>query len=103
MMNEGWYDHWVAGAMIDDQLWHQALVMDHVLESLQGQDHGTNNVLMWTLLRRGIIDMSGEDSPWNSSTRSMCYLVALSCHLWGLLASERTWVSLPLCSLSFWD
>lgn len=51
MMNEGWYDHWVTGATIDDQLWHQALVVDCVLESLQGQDHGTNNVLMWTLLR----------------------------------------------------
>ena len=25
-MRDNWYHHWVAGAMLDDQLWHQALV-----------------------------------------------------------------------------
>ena len=35
-MREGWYHHWVSGVMLDDQLWHQTLVMDHVLELLHG-------------------------------------------------------------------
>ena len=59
--------------MLDDQLWHQALVMDRVLESLRGSEQGPNNAMMWTLLRQGIIDANVVDKPWNGSTRSMRY------------------------------
>ena len=45
-MRDNWYHHWVAGAMLDDQLWHQALVMDRVLESLRGSEQGPNNAMM---------------------------------------------------------
>ena len=55
-MRDNWYHHWVAGATLDDQLWHQALVMDRVLESLWGSEQGPNDAMMWTLLRRGVID-----------------------------------------------
>ena len=64
-MRDNWYHHWVAGAMLDDQLWHQALVMDRVLESLRGSEQGPNDAMMWTLLRRGIIDADSVDKPWN--------------------------------------
>ena len=47
---DGWYHHWVSGAMLDDQLWHQKLVMDCVLESLHGSEQGPNDAMMWTLL-----------------------------------------------------
>ena len=50
MMHDNWYHHWVAGAMLDDQLWHQALVMDCVLELLHGSEQGPNDAMMWTLL-----------------------------------------------------
>ena len=50
-MRDNWYHHWVAGATLDDQLWHQALVMDRVLESLRGSKQGPNDAMMWTLLR----------------------------------------------------
>ena len=49
-MRDDWYHHWVAGATLDDQLWHQALVMDHILESLRGSEQGPNDAMMWTLL-----------------------------------------------------
>ena len=52
-MRDNWYHHWVAGAMLDDQLWHQALVMDRVLELLRGSKQGPNDAMMWTLLCRG--------------------------------------------------
>ena len=94
MMCNNWYHHWVAGATLDDQLWHQALVMDCVLESLRGSEQGPNNAMMWTLLRRGVIDVSVVDKPWNRSTQSMRYLAVLVGRLWGLLAGERTRVSL---------
>ena len=93
-MHDNWYHHWVAGATLNDQLWNQALVMDHVLESLHGSEQGPNDVMMWTLLRRGIIDASVIDKPWNGSTQSMRYSAVLVGRLWGLLAGERTWVSL---------
>ena len=67
MMREGWYHHWVPGASLDNQLWHQALVMDHVLESLWGSKQNSNNAMMWTLLQQGVINASGEDSPWDGS------------------------------------
>ena len=89
MMCNNWYHHWVAGAMLDDQLWHQALVMDCVLESLRGSEQGLNDVMMWMLLHRGVVD-----KPWNRSTWSMRYLAMLMGRLWGLLARERTRVSL---------
>ena len=93
-MRDNWYHHWVAEAMLDDQLWHQALVMDRVLESLHSSEQGPNDAMMWTLLRRRVIDANGVDKPWSGSTRSMRYLAVLVGRLWGLLAGERTRVSL---------
>ena len=89
-MRNNWYHHWVTGATLNDQLWRQALVMDHVLESLRGSEQGPNDAMMWTLLRQGIIDASVVDKPWNRSTRSMRYSAVLIGRLWGLLAGERT-------------
>ena len=80
--------------MLNNQLWHQALVMDCVLELLHGSEQGPNDVMMWTLLCCGIIDASIVDKPWNGSTRSMRYSAILVGRLWGLLAGERTRVSL---------
>ena len=39
-MHDNWYHHWVVRASLDDQLWHQALVMNHILESLCGSEQG---------------------------------------------------------------
>ena len=80
--------------MLDDQLWHQALVMDCILELLHGSEQGPNNAMMWMLLCCGIINASVVDKPWNGSTRSMRYSAMLMGRLWGLLAGERTRVSL---------
>ena len=80
--------------MLDDQLWHQALVMDRVLESLRSSEQGPNDVMMWTLLHRDVIDGSVVDKPWNRLTQSMRYSAILVGRLWGLLAGERTRVSL---------
>ena len=103
-MRDGWYHHWVSGATLDDQLWHQALVMDRVLESLCGSEQSMNNVMMWTLLRQGVIDASVMDKPWDGSTHSMRYSAILVGWLWGLLAGERTRVSLhPLFQLVWTD
>ena len=93
-MCDNWYHHWVAGATLDDQLWHQALVMDRVLELLRGSEQGPNDAMMWMLLCRGIIDADSIDKPWNGSTRSMRYSAVLVGRFWGLLAGERTRVSL---------
>ena len=68
--------------------------MDQVLELLCGSEQGPNDVMMWTLLHRGIVDASVVDKPWDRSTWSMRYLAVLVGHLWGLLAGERTRVSL---------
>ena len=70
------------------------LVMDCVLELLQGSKQGPNNAMMWTLLQCGILDASAVDKLWDGSTQSMQYLAVLVGHLWGLLAGERTRVSL---------
>ena len=67
-MHEGWYHHWVLGATLDDQLWHQTLVMGCVLELLWGSEQGPNDVMMWTLLHCGIVDASAVDKPWDRST-----------------------------------
>ena len=77
MMCKNWYHHWVSGATLNDQLWHQALVMDHVLESLHGSEQDPNDVMMWTLLCHSVIDASVVNKPWNGSTRSMRYLAIL--------------------------
>ena len=90
MMHDNWYHHWVARATLDNQLWHQALVMDCVLESLRGSEQGPNNVMMWMLLCQGVIDASVINKPWNGSTQSMRYSAVLVGRLWGLLAGERT-------------
>ena len=97
LMHDNWYHHWVAGATLDDQLWHQALVMDRVLESLRGSEQGPNDAMMWTLLRQGVVDTDSVDKPWNRSTRSMRYSAILVGRLWGLLAGERTRVSVRIC------
>ena len=68
--------------------------MDRVLESLRGSEQGPNDAMMWTLLRRGVIDADVVDKPWNGLTRSMRYSAVLVGRLWGLLAGERTRVGL---------
>ena len=93
-MRDNWYHHLVAGAMLDDQLWHQALVMDHVLESLRSSEQGPNDAMMWMLLRHGVVDADIVDKPWNRLTQSMRYSAVLVGRLWGLLTGERTRVSL---------
>ena len=93
-MRNNWYHHWVTGVTLDDQLWHQALVMDRVLELLHSSEQGPNNAMMWMLLHRGIVDASVMDKPWDGSTQSMRYSAMLMGWLWGLLAGERTRVSL---------
>ena len=90
-MRDNWYHHWVAGATLDNQLWHQTLVMDRVLESLWGSEQGPNDMMMWTLLHQGVIDADSVDKPWSGSTRSMRYSAVL---IGSLLAGERTRVSL---------
>ena len=103
-MRDNWYHHWVAGATLDDQLWHQALVMDRILELLHGSEQGPNGVMMWTLLCRGVVDANVVDKPWDRSTQSIRYLAVLVGRLWGLLAGERTRVSLhPSFQLSQTD
>ena len=78
--------------------------MDRVLESLRGSEQGPNDAMMWTLLHRGVIDADVVDKPWNGSTRSMRYSAVLVGRLWGLLAGERTRVSLyPLFHLNWTD
>ena len=93
-MHDNWYHHWVAGASLDNQLWHQALVMDRVLESLRGSERGPNDAMMWILLHRGVIDADIVDKPWSGLTWSMRYSAMLVGRFWGLLAGERTRVSL---------
>ena len=63
MMENNWYSYWVPGATIDDQMWHQSLVVDRVLESLRGSRPGPNDDMMWTLIQRGILDMDSDDTP----------------------------------------
>ena len=46
-MRDNWYHHWVAGVTLNDQLWHQALVMDRVLELLWGSKQGPNDAMMY--------------------------------------------------------
>ena len=67
-MCEGWYHHWVLGATLDNQLWHQTLVMDCILESFRGSEQGPNDAMVWTLLHCGIVDASVVDKPWDGST-----------------------------------
>ena len=93
-MHDTWYHHWVARVSLDNQLWHQALVMDRVLESLCSSEQGPNDAMMWTLLHCGVIDAGVVDKPWSGSTQFMRYLATLVSRLWGLLAGERTRVSL---------
>ena len=80
--------------MLNDQPWHQALVMDRMLKLLHSSEQNPNGAMMWTLLHWGIIDASVIDKPWNGSTQSMRYSAVLIGRLWGLLAGERTRVSL---------
>ena len=75
------------------------MVMDCVLESLWGSKQNTNNSMMWTLLQCSVSDVCGEDSPWDGSMRSMRYSAVLVGRLWGLLAGEKTRVSLHLSFL----
>ena len=75
--------------------------MDCVLESLRGSEQGPNDAMMWMLLRRGVIDANVIDKPWDRSTQSMRYSAVLVGRLWGLLAGERTRVSLHP-SFQYW-
>ena len=68
--------------------------MDQVLESLHRSKQGPNDAMMWTLLCHGVIDADVIDKPWNGLTQSMRYSAMLVGRLWGLLAGERTRVSL---------
>ena len=84
---------------MDDQLWHQAMVVHRhqeevrrgILNSLnapgiQGTDDDT---ILFYLIQKGIIDHSDFDKRWDGTTRSMRYTAALGDRLWSLLESEH--------------
>ena len=72
------------------------------MELLHGSKQSDNNAIMWILLQCGVLNPSNEDKVWDSVTHCMYYLATIGCHLWGLLASKRTRISLHALLLLPW-
>jgi len=64
---------WFSGLSLDDQLWHQAMVVDFNQEetwrtSIAMNNCGFNAQMLFHLINRRVIDHSDEDKAWDGST-----------------------------------
>ena len=91
-IQEPWFD----AGYLDDQLWHQALATFHGLESMRGGDFPIDDLVLFHLIRRGVVDHDDMDKRWDSSTRSMRHSLAIGSHLWSLIRKEVDRVSLSV-------
>ena len=94
---------WLGSASLDDQLWHQAMIVDR-RQTLVHRDRVSTQdekILMY-LIERGVIDHSAFDQKNAAATRAMRHSAAMADRLWSMLDKEKEKVRLLyfLCSLS---
>src|ERR1700733_1664561 len=81
---------WMSNLCLDDQLWHQSLVTLRRLDEQQrNQEMPYYDRTFFKMIRKGVIDQTFYDRPWDASTRSMRYSAALSDRLWEMIRFER--------------
>ena len=86
---------------MDDQLFHQTLVTLRRLDEVhRGLIQPYDDRVLYHLLRRGVIDHSPEDRPFDALTRVMRYAASLGDHLWDIALRERERVRIPLKAFS---
>ena len=53
---------WFDVGFLDDQLWHQALMMFHWLELMRGGDFPIDDLALFHLIRRGVVNHDDDDT-----------------------------------------
>jgi hypothetical protein len=84
---------WLDGLVLDDQLFQQAIISIHRLNSFRGQNFPGEEQILYHLLQRGVSDHEAADCPFDASTRSMRHLAVIGERLWHLILEERKRVS----------
>ena len=83
--------------MLDDIVWHQALVTLRRLDSKlrpKRKELPADQWVLYELLRHGVVDPRPRDQAFDVSTRAMRYSAAIADRVWSLLDKETTRVSL---------
>jgi hypothetical protein len=90
---------WLFNLSLDDQLWHQSMVVLRNLdEERRGQSMTLEEQPLFHLIQLGVVDPPASDHPFESATRSMRYSAAIADRLWNLLREERERVSVRATS-----
>ena len=87
--------------MLDDIVWHQALVTLRRLDSnlrLKRKELPADWWVLYELLRHGVVDPRPQDHAFDTSTRATRYSAVIANRVWALLDKETTRVSLLVYS-----
>ena len=82
--------------MLDDIVWHQALVTLRRLDSdlrPKRKELPADQWVLYELLRHGVVDPRPRDRAFNASTWAIRYSAAITDQVWALLDRETTRVS----------
>ena len=88
---------WAAGCMLDDIVWHQALVTLRRFDSdlcPKRKELPADQWVLYELLRHGVVDPRLRDRAFDASMRVMRYSAAVTDCVWALLDKDTTRVSL---------
>ena len=83
--------------MLDNIVWHQALVTLKRLNSElrpKRKELPADQWVLYKLLCHGVVDPRPRDRAFNASTRAMRYSATVTDRVWALLDKETTRVSL---------
>ena len=83
--------------MLDNIVWHQALVTLRRLDSVlrpKRKELPADQWVLYELLCHGVVNPRPRDRAFDASTRAMRYSAAITDRVWALLDKETTRVSL---------
>jgi hypothetical protein len=78
----------VTGMILDDQLWHDSMVIGNSSQVPPPEGWGRLDNHMRDLIYRGIYEVEADSTPWASSTRSMRFTSILVDQLYSIVQNE---------------
>jgi hypothetical protein len=75
----------VMGMILDDQLWHDSMVIGNRSQVPPPEGWSRLDNHMKDLIHRGIYDVEADSTPWASSTRSMWFTSILVDQLYSIV------------------
>jgi hypothetical protein len=76
------------GLILDDQLWHDSMIIGNRSQVPPPEGWSCLDSRMRDLIHRGVYDVEANNTPWDSSTRSMWFTSILVDQLYSIVQNK---------------